>query len=305
MSRVLPIFWISTFCSPFVSGPVRSSSGRSCSRTTCSGSSATARPRLTSNTCPTNRLPDECSETGTTGWRITTERDCLDKIVDKPNAERRPASARRLVCGAGEGRRRNRAGETMSTRCQLRFVQCIERETTPDLSTSECRIAQVYRHADGYPEGVLRILSQLNRLQNRTRTARGPDCTAAQLILLDKLRTMRLYLDREQGQNIRADDPSEVLDSANMEHLDQPLFLLGHGIENPTTGIHGDEEYLYVVELPAANENGSPGGWTIWVSEHCGFPRLDGLTGEAFERATWQFEGSLARAHEQFLGDTR
>lgn len=35
-----------------------------------------------------------------------------------------------------------------------------------------------------------------------------------------------------------------------MEHLEQPLFLLGHGVENPANGIHGDEEYLYIVELP-------------------------------------------------------
>lgn len=35
-----------------------------------------------------------------------------------------------------------------------------------------------------------------------------------------------------------------------MEHLEQPLVLLGRGIENPATGIHSDEKYLYVVELP-------------------------------------------------------
>jgi hypothetical protein len=43
-----------------------------------------------------------------------------------------------------------------------------------------------------------------------------------------------------------------------MEHLDRPLFLLCHGVENPVNGIHGDAEYLYVVELPTENPFTSP-----------------------------------------------
>jgi hypothetical protein len=35
-----------------------------------------------------------------------------------------------------------------------------------------------------------------------------------------------------------------------MSHLSQPLFLLGHGVEDPRAGIHGDKEYLYVVAIP-------------------------------------------------------
>jgi hypothetical protein len=108
----------------------------------------------------------------------------------------------------------------------------------------------VYRHCDGYPDGVLRDLAQLKRLLDATRTERGPGYAAAQFLLLDKLGTMELYLD-EPDRNIRADDPADLPDPANMEHLDQPMFLLGHGIENPADGIHGDEQYLYVVELPS------------------------------------------------------
>ena len=32
-----------------------------------------------------------------------------------------------------------------------------------------------------------------------------------------------------------------------------PLFLLGHGVEDPADGVHGDKEYLYVVEIPTTN----------------------------------------------------
>jgi hypothetical protein len=39
------------------------------------------------------------------------------------------------------------------------------------------------------------------------------------------------------------------------------------------------------------------------VSDHCGFPRWDGPTEEAFDRATWQFEGPLTVALEELLTD--
>jgi hypothetical protein len=83
--------------------------------------------------------------------------------------------------------------------------------------------------------------------------------------------------------------------------LTQPHFLLGYGVEDPSTGIHGDEEYLYVVELPDRSPVDDPGEWSIKVSEHNGFPRWDGPTDEAFDRATWQFEGPLTTALEEFI----
>lgn len=88
-----------------------------------------------------------------------------------------------------------------------------------------------------------------------------------------------------------------------MEHLDQPLFLLGQGVENPADGIHGDEEYLYVVELPTRNPFEEPSEWTVKVSGHSAFPRWDDPTDEAFERASWQFEGLLSEAVETLLAE--
>jgi hypothetical protein len=114
---------------------------------------------------------------------------------------------------------------------------------------------------------------------------------------------MELYLDGDLDRSIRAEEPADLLDPANMEHLDQPLFLLGHGVENPVDGIHGDEEYLYVVELPTQNAFGEPAEWSVKVSDHCGFPRWNGPTEDAFDRATWQFEGSLEDAHEELVAE--
>ena len=161
----------------------------------------------------------------------------------------------------------------------------------------------MYRHSDGYPETVLRDLAQLKELLDATRAERGPAYTAAAFVFLDKLSMIDLYLDGDPERTIDAARPADLLEPANMEHLNQPLFLLGHGIENPADGIHGDEEYLYVVELPTENPFDEPVEWTVKVSGHSAFPRWDGPTDDAFERASWQFHGSLENALAELVAE--
>jgi len=189
----------------------------------------------------------------------------------------------------------------MSTRSQLRFVQ---RADQPDETGGDAaRVAQVYRHSDGYPESVLRDLTKLKELLDATSAERGPAYMAATFVFLDKLSTIDLYLDGDPDRTIDAAQPADFLEPTNMEHLDQPLFLLGHGVENPADGIHGDEEYLYVVELPTRNQFDEPAEWTVKVSGHSAFPRWDGPTDEAFERASWQFHGLLEHALEELVAE--
>jgi hypothetical protein len=189
----------------------------------------------------------------------------------------------------------------MSTRSQLRFVQRVEQ--TSETEGDADRVAQVYRHSDGYPASVLRDLTQLKDLLDATRAERGPAYTAAAFVFLDKLSTIDLYLDGDPDRTIDASQPADLLDPSNMEHLDQPLFLLGHGVENSTDGIHGDEEYLYIVELPTRNPFEEPAEWTVKVSGHSAFPRWDGPIEEAFERASWQFHGPLEHALEEMVAE--
>ena len=73
--------------------------------------------------------------------------------------------------------------------------------------------------------------------------------------------------------------------------------------KNPADGIHGDEEYLYIVELPTRSPFDEPAEWTIKVSGHSAFPRWDGPTDEAFERASWQFHGTLEHALEELVAE--
>ncbi|GGM75674.1 hypothetical protein J2752_002765 [Halarchaeum rubridurum] len=169
--------------------------------------------------------------------------------------------------------------------------------------TNDDRVAQLYRHSDGYPESVLRNLAQLKELLDATRAERGPGYAAASFVFLNKLSTINLYLDGDPDRTTDAAQPADLLDPSNMEHLDQPLFLLGHGIENPADGIHGDEEYLDVVELPTRDPFDESAEWTVKVSSHSAFLRWDGPTDEAFERASWQFNGPLEHTLEGIVAE--
>ena len=188
----------------------------------------------------------------------------------------------------------------MSTRCQLRFVRTLAQGQTADPIDP---VAQVYTHSDGYPRGVLTRLRELKRLLEATHSVRGPSYAAAQYVFLEKLASLPLYLDpdRAADQRLDAHSPADVCQPSRMQHLSQPLFLLGHGIEDPRVGIHGDEEYLYVVAIPEY-ELGQvePPTWEVAVSEQCGFPRWDDQTDGAFSEAAWQFEGALQDAATHF-----
>jgi hypothetical protein len=176
----------------------------------------------------------------------------------------------------------------MSTRCQLRFT-----------GKRTDRVAQVYRHSDGYPESVVPLLEHLQELLRATGTQRDASYAAAQAILVDSLRYMERTFSCQDG--VYSDLPDSiagVLDPESWEDLRlTPSYLLGHGVEDPSCGIRGDEEYLYVAKIPSARPLKDPGDWQIKISEHCGFPRWDAeKKDQAFEVADWQFEGILAEA---------
>ena len=127
--------------------------------------------------------------------------------------------------------------------------------------------------------------------------------TEATFVFLDKLSAVDLYLDRNPKHAIDTAQPADFLEMANMEHLGQPLLLLRQRIKSQADGIHGDEEYLYVIELPTRNPFDGPAEWTVKVSGHSAFPRWDGSTGEALKRASWQFHGPLEHALEEIVAE--
>lgn len=182
----------------------------------------------------------------------------------------------------------------MSTRTQLRFVDADGEQ-----------VAQVYRHSDGYPDAIIPFLARLRDVLTESRWVRGPGYTAAQFVFLDKIESMQWSLED-------ADDPLDPETWGEAGNYNS--FLGGHAVENPADGIHGDEEYLYVVEIPFYRQEENEGeGWQVKVSEHGGFPepQWESVSGElhgknfadgetSFDYATWDYEGSLDGAVEKY-----
>lgn len=86
---------------------------------------------------------------------------------------------------------------------------------------------------------------------------------------------MGLYLNRdgEFGGPLYMDDIESVIeqrDVSGLAALEQPHFEQGYGVEDFSDGIHGDEAYLYVVELPWV-AFGEVSEWAVKVSYHRGF----------------------------------
>jgi hypothetical protein len=191
----------------------------------------------------------------------------------------------------------------MSTRSQLRFIRPDQDDASPEEPTG---VAQVYKHSDGYPSAVVHLLVELADLLHATETLRGPTYAAAQFIFLDTCSVMPLYLpaddDLDASRMMPASTPRDVVDPSAMHDLDQPLFLLGNAVEDPATGIYGDEEFLYEPEVPPG-PSADLEDWAVRVSAYCEFPHWDGATALAFDQATWRFRGPPSEAHVEFVQD--
>nr|WP_276295577.1 hypothetical protein [Halomicroarcula sp. ZS-22-S1] len=146
---------------------------------------------------------------------------------------------------------------------------------------------------------MLSLLERLQELLHTTGTQRDASYAAAQFIFIDKLWYMeRTFRCRDGVYNDLPDSIVGVLEPEDWKDKQvTPSYFLGHGVEDPSHGIHGDEEYLYVVELPTRSPFDEPSEWRIKVSKHCGFPRWEdeGIQ-KSFEVADWQFEGTLEQA---------
>ena len=181
----------------------------------------------------------------------------------------------------------------MSTRTQIRFVHSDRDE-----------IAQVYNHSDGYPSSIVAELAELRDLLHEQTWVRGPGYAAAQFMFVRKLSHMSWVADSE-----------EMEDPFDLSNFDRATFLGGHGVENPSDNIHGDEEYIYEVEVPYSRDDDQT--WYVKVSKSRwdgGFdsPAWETRSGEmkgyeygededAWSEATWDYEGDLDGAVEKYV----
>ena len=181
----------------------------------------------------------------------------------------------------------------MSTRAQIRFV--VRGETIDDHGEKVQTVkqaTQIYNHSDGNPEVILPHLRRLQRVLGDRLEYDRPPYIGAMFITVGKMATVA---------GLGGDEPapgstfSEVYDPETIVQSEVgKWFKLGYAVEN-VGPIHGDEQYLYRVDV-------SDSVWFVEVSEHNGFPRWDQNDGDtdAFDVATWQFDGSLDDGLERF-----
>ncbi|MDB9247488.1 hypothetical protein PN419_00505 [Halorubrum ezzemoulense] len=140
----------------------------------------------------------------------------------------------------------------MSTRSQIRFIDA-----------DNGSVAQVYKHSDGYPTGVLPLLAQVRQCARPS-----PQYNAATFIFAGKLASGNLVDDE------RYYDPEQWGDLYDDMY---PRVALGYGVEDPSTGIHGDEEYLYRVITSGQSELQGTDDWYVEYAERDDFPRFRDL----------------------------
>lgn len=148
----------------------------------------------------------------------------------------------------------------MSTRCQIRFVDKFN------------DISQIYQHSDGYPDsknGVIQNLKDFFDWYYNEPMGKSGDSSyaAADYIYFMK---KKFYGSKEMSDN--------------------GYDKLGFGVEN-VGKIHGDEEYLYIVDMSDAK---TPNEIKIYISSD--FNEKSG-----FNTKKWEFSGTLKNAYKKFV----
>ncbi len=138
----------------------------------------------------------------------------------------------------------------MSTRCEIKFEERLDREANEGYRDNVMQVAQIYRHSDGTPKEVIADLKKFKQWN----TGRNYDAiyAAANFIFYEKWQFML--------RNKKTLPEDELME----------WVKLGYGVERPDN-VHGDENYLYKVEIYwSKNEYGEitkNAEWEIKVAE--------------------------------------
>lgn len=104
-----------------------------------------------------------------------------------------------------------------------------------------------YRHSDGYPEGVKDTLNKFVDLLKKGKIRNNVNQSAGWLILLGAMEyqtmTATCFL---EGHKSYLDRNNENIDNALSEFEPTDWKC---GAYEPTTGLHGDIEHLYLIDL--------------------------------------------------------
>lgn len=131
----------------------------------------------------------------------------------------------------------------MSTRCNIVVKETYNYKNEKGKEITQCNKLFFYRHSDGYPEGTMPILTIFMRWLKEGKIRADVQQSTGWLILLGAMEyntipKFEIEKPRFEGGKSYGD----------IDTIQEPLDWKCGSIE-PTTCIHGDIEYLYVIDL--------------------------------------------------------
>jgi hypothetical protein len=141
--------------------------------------------------------------------------------------------------------------------------------------------AMLYRHSDGYPEGVLPDLEEFfdDLDKNLSDKRYGDPSYLAPKLLVWLVMSHRQSM-KEWYESMLERNPNDNYAREKLAEKSHICDFLGHGIDN---ALHGDIEYLYHINCP-----------DIWGGEKASRPKItwERVTDEVQERYKYLLESS-------------
>lgn len=118
-----------------------------------------------------------------------------------------------------------------------------------------------YRHSDGYPEGTMPSLKKFLSYVKSGKIRNNVSQSAGWLIIIGA--------EEYKGHHLEGDAWLELSEEQEKEYQNKIPTVPKDwkvGAYEPTSGIHGDIEYLYVIDLTEMKIK-RPRNWKKWQSE--------------------------------------
>ena len=175
----------------------------------------------------------------------------------------------------------------MSTRCN---VAIIDRHSFPEVTP-----IMMYRHGDGYPDGVAKSLCTFVRWINARKLRDNASQSAGWLVLIGLQEYLEFHVtDFTEFCKAGPREQRELLQAATILDF-EPRHDFGIGSYSPTRAIHGDIAYLHVVYAGDCENNQSSA-----VEAEKDAERL-AEWGVPWPRAFWQSFYAAGNENAEFL----
>lgn len=120
-----------------------------------------------------------------------------------------------------------------------------------------------YRHSDGYPEGVMPTLEKFLSLVKEEKIRNNVSQASGWLIIIGAEEYKSHQLKHDSWNGLTEAEEKEWAGKISTNPMDWKV-----GAYEPTTGLHGDIEHLYVIDLSKKTITEIPSGeWESWENK--------------------------------------